>query len=336
MDLLAEAERANGRQVQTIFFGGGTPSLMSAELMASVMNLLRQHLNMASDAEVTLEANPGASEQGRFAAYRQAGVNRLSIGVQSFNSVFLQRIGRVHNGKEALVAFQAARNAGFERINLDLMYGLPQQSLDQALADLNQALDLGISHLSHYQLTLEPNTAFYRTPPALPDDDLLFEMQDACQQTIAGAGLTQYEVSAYAKPGQQARHNLNYWQFGDYLAIGPGAHGKMTQNEGVIRYWKVRHPRQYLQAETAADLVGDCKTLSPSDLVLETMLNGLRLNNGVSLDVVEQRSGLPLSLWQEKWKSLQDKGLLEIENNHVKASEKGRLFLNDVLDCFIE
>ncbi len=270
-----------GRQVQSIFIGGGTPSLLSPEGVDSLLSQLRALLPLLPECEITLEANPGTVEQGRFNAFRQAGINRLSIGVQSFNDEALQKLGRIHSGSEAILAAEVAHAAGFDNFNLDLMFGLPGQDSAAAVADLQQALTLSPSHLSWYQLTIEPNTAFAHAPPVLPEDEALWAIQTAGQSHLASAGYAQYEVSAYAREGQHSdprcRHNLNYWRFGDYLGIGPGAHGKITHcAEGRIeRIWKKRHPREWLQATDPAAMIAGQSDISRSDLVLEFMMNAL-------------------------------------------------------------
>jgi len=256
-DLESDLPRVWGRPVRSVFLGGGTPSLFSPEAIERLLAGVRARVTLVPEAEVTLEANPGTVETERFRGYRAAGVNRLSIGIQSFQPEQLQKLGRIHGRDEALAAAQAARAAGFDNFNLDLMFGLPQQTLDEALADLRTALALNPTHLSLYQLTLEPNTLFHAQPPELPDEDVLAAMQEALQAELADAGFTQYEVSAYARAGRRCRHNLNYWQFGDYLGIGAGAHAKITDADGITRLWKVKQPRNFLEtAGTPAGLGG--------------------------------------------------------------------------------
>src|ERR1700733_8857798 len=258
-DLEQDLPLAQGRMLQSIFFGGGTPSLFTPDTIAKIIDDVSARLRLADDVEITLETNPGTVEHGPFAGYRDAGVNRISFGVQSFDDSALKRIGRIHDASEAERAVKMAQDAGIDNINLDLMYALPQQTIDGALADVEKAIALQTPHLSHYQLTLEPNTPFAANPPPLPDDDSAWDMQEACQSRLAAAGLNQYEVSAYARSGKHCRHNMNYWQFGDYLGIGAGAHGKITNADGgVRRRWKVRAPRGFLEhAGTQRGIGGD-------------------------------------------------------------------------------
>ena len=279
-DLEQELPAVRGRPLQSIFFGGGTPSLFSAQSIGRILEAMAARVPMATDIEITLEANPGTFEQARFAEYRQAGVSRLSIGVQSFNSVHLERLGRIHDGDEALRALKMARNAGFDNINLDLMHGLPGQTVEEALADLQQALALEPEHLSWYQLTLEPNTVFYSRPPQLPEDDVLWDIQEEGQAVLRSGGFEQYEVSAYARNGRYSRHNLNYWQYGDFIGIGAGAHGKLSSSEGGIqRYWKTRLPRDYLAAQ-GSFRAGE-RRLDTGEIPFDFMMNALRLTQGV-------------------------------------------------------
>ena len=268
-DLDVERELAQGRQIDSIFFGGGTPSLFSGEGIARTLEYVRGHFELAADAEITLEANPGAVDAGHFAAYRAAGVNRLSIGVQSFDEAMLERLGRIHSTQEAREALQIARKAGFDNCNLDLMFGLPGQSRAMAMEDLQQAIELQPEHLSWYQLTLEPNTAFYAAPPAgLPDDEHLAEISETGLELLGASGYRQYEVSAHARPGHACRHNLNYWQFGDYIGIGAGAHGKLTLPDGsIVRRRKQRHPQRYMQAALDGDALSSENRLQDDDLL---------------------------------------------------------------------
>lgn len=324
-----------GRTVQTIFMGGGTPSLFEPVLIARVLAGIAERLPLADDLEITLEANPGTVEAGRFAGYRSAGVNRLSIGVQSLDATKLQALGRIHGPAEAIAAARQARDAGFETFNLDLMFGLPEQTLPQALDDLGQAIELGAPHLSWYQLTLEPNTRFAHAPPVLPNDDLLWDMQEAGQQLLADAGLRQYEVSAYARDGHRCRHNLNYWGFGDYLGIGAGAHAKITLADGRIqRRWKQRHPQAYLSgAGTAAGISGE-RILTEKDLPVEFLMNALRLNEGVSRDSYTLATGASLADIAPLLTAAQARGLLTMNPQRLAPTELGRRFLNDLLAIF--
>jgi len=329
-DLDHDLSWVQGRSLHSIFIGGGTPSLFSAEAINQLLQSIEQRIPFESAIEISMEANPGSAEQSRFAGYRAAGVNRLSIGVQSFNDQQLQRLGRIHNSSQAIAALHAARNAGFQRVNLDLMYGLPEQQLDEALADLEQAFELEPDHLSWYQLTLEPNTAFYSAPPLLPEDDQLWNIQQAGQQRIADAGFSQYEISAYARPEQQARHNLNYWTFGDYLGIGAGAHGKITllDEQQVIRSRKTRLPVHYLEGGAR-----HIEMVETDALPGEFMMNVLRLNAGVDTELFQLRTGLPLSTIESELEKARNLGLMDMDR--LQATDKGLQFLNNLLALFI-
>ncbi|OOV87296.1 radical SAM family heme chaperone HemW [Oceanospirillum linum] len=336
-DLDADLAGVQDRKLTSIFFGGGTPSLFSPEAIEQILQGVEQRIPFTDDIEITLEANPGTVEQARFEGYRNAGVNRLSIGIQSFDPAQLKRLGRIHGRDDAIRAAESARNAGFSRFNLDLMHGLPNQTEAEALADMQQAIDLQPDHLSWYQLTLEPNTAFYQAPPPLPDDDTLWEIQQAGQQLIATAGYHQYEVSAYAKTGSEARHNLNYWQFGDYLAIGAGAHGKIswpTAGGGleIVRTSKQRHPKQYLNA---VDYISQRTALEPAELPVEFLMNALRLKEGVDESLYPQRTGQPLSSLSPELKKLQEMGLMELGTGRLKTTDEGFIYLNAVLETFL-
>ncbi|RZU99257.1 radical SAM family heme chaperone HemW [Spiribacter vilamensis] len=339
--LLRDADReaiaAGGRAVETLFIGGGTPSLFSADAIQTLLDGLRQRLNIARDAEITLEANPGTLESGRFEGFLVAGVNRLSIGVQSFNDQRLQRLGRIHGGDEATRAIATARRAGFERINVDLMHGLPGQSPAEALADVEQVMALGIEHLSHYQLTLEPGTAFHARPPALPDDDQLADIEAACAERIHAAGLRRYEVSAWATPGDECRHNLNYWRFGDYLAIGAGGHGKLSHADGGIRRYRKQHlPRLYQeQAGTETATVED-RAITADERPLEYLMNALRLTDGTDLRAAMARTGLPASAFEPGLTEARRRGLLIDDPTRLQVTPLGQRFLNDLLDVFLE
>ena len=339
--LLQDADReagvATGRRVETLFIGGGTPSLFSADAIETLLDGLRQRLDIASDAEITLEANPGTLEAGRFEGFLEAGINRLSIGVQSFHDRHLQRLGRIHGGAEATSAITAARDAGFERINADLMHGLPDQSPADALADVEQVLALGIDHLSHYQLTLEPGTAFHAKPPTLPDEDQLADIEAACAERVHAAGLRRYEVSAWAAPGEECRHNLNYWRFGDYLAIGAGGHAKLTEAGGSIRrYRKQRLPRLYQdQAGTAAATV-ETRFIAWAERPLEYLMNALRLTAGTDLQTAVARTGLSASAFEPGLSEARRRGLMVTDPTRLQATPLGQRFLNDLLDVFLE
>jgi putative oxygen-independent coproporphyrinogen III oxidase len=324
------------RPLSSVFIGGGTPSLLSGEAVARLVEGVRDLMDLRPDAEITLEANPGTAHSERFAAYREAGVNRLSIGAQSLTATHLERLGRIHGPGEVHSAVDQARRAGFTNLNLDLMYGLPGQSLSEAHRDLAEALALRPEHLSYYQLTLEPNTAFYRAPPLLPDDDLTAEMQLQALQTFASNGFGQYEVSAYARPGHPCRHNLNYWEFGDYLGIGAGAHGKLTDPEQkkIERRWKLRHPSAYLDPSNGDRLVSGTRTLSESDLILEFAMNGLRLLEGFEPTLFERHTGLPFQRIAGMVERGRSASLLTCETERVKTTALGHRFLNDLLQYF--
>ena len=333
-DLDREFGKAGERLIDTVFIGGGTPSLFPVPAIETLLTALQPRLQ--DGAEITMEANPGSAEMQRFRGYRDAGVNRLSIGVQSFDDTLLRRLGRVHDSREALSAVDAARQAGFSRINLDLMYGLPGQKPAQALADLEQAIALDTDHLSHYQLTLEPNTVFYAHPPALPDTDTLAEMQVQCQQRLSEAGLTQYEVSAYARADQQCRHNLNYWRFGDYLAAGAGAHGKLSDVEGgVQRYRKVKIPALYMARIAAGNADVERRWLQAEDRVLEFMMNALRLNAGFPTDLFKQRTGLDITVVRPVLDRLVARELLQSDGTRYRTTKLGRDHLDTVLAEFL-
>lgn len=334
-DLQADLAWVQGRKIGSVFIGGGTPSLFSGQTYQDLFTQLRQHLDFSNDCEVTLEANPATVEHDNFEGYLAAGINRLSLGVQSFNPTHLQTLGRIHSQKDAFNAIQLAKTAGFSNFNLDLMHGLPQQDLSQALEDIDCALSFHPTHLSWYQLTIEPNTAFYRQPPALPDDDILWAIQEAGQQKLAQAGFQQYEVSAYSQQ-RPSKHNLNYWQFGDYLAIGAGAHGKVTTPEGIFRYRKTRLPKDYLTAAPQQQARLGLEKIVTEDLYFEFMMNALRLKNGVPIDYFEQRTGLA---WADLLTQIQpalNKQWLTLDTQHIKCTDLGFNYLNDVLSLFLK
>jgi putative oxygen-independent coproporphyrinogen III oxidase len=346
-DLEQDAVLAQGRKLTSIFFGGGTPSMFSANAIAQIIKDAERVIGFEPDIEITLEANPGTFEQEKFSGFRAAGVNRLSIGVQSFNDTQLKLLGRVHGREEALRAVDVARKAGFDNINLDLMHGLPEQSVDDAKADLAQAIALAPEHISWYQLTIEQNTAFYSAPPILPIEDTLADIQDEGQAMLANADYEQYEISAYAKNKQRARHNINYWQFGDYLGIGAGAHGKITQLEQarIIRLWKTRLPKHYLESAVSNKIStnlgghqnvfgGGNDILSLESLPLEFLMNALRLNDGAPTDYLKERTGLQLNALEPQWAELTQKGLVEVVDDNLRPTEFGRRFLNRVLEAY--
>ena len=327
-----------GRPVHSVFFGGGTPSLFPPEAIADILDACSARLRLHPGAEVTMECNPGTAEHGRFAGYRAAGVNRVSFGVQSFDDGCLQRLGRIHDSAEAERAVKLAQDDGLDNLNLDLMYALPGQSLAMALEDIERALALQPAHVSHYHLTLEPNTAFAARPPeGLPDEDTAWDIQDACIARLAGAGYAQYEVSAYARPGRQCAHNLNYWRFGDYLGIGAGAHGKVSSGArgDVRRRWKPKNPRDYLaSAGTPAGIGGD-DAVSPTNLPFDYMLNALRLVEGFALADFESRTGLPRSAIAAELAQAVARGWLVVEDARVRPTDLGRRFTNDVIGLFL-
>jgi len=333
-DLDADLQHVHGRRLSSIFFGGGTPSLFSAPALGRILAGVERRIGFATDIEITLEANPGTFEQAKFSAYRQLGINRLSIGVQSFQQQKLTALGRIHDGDEAIRAADMARQAGFDNFNLDLMHGLPDQSIDDALFDLRTAIAQQPTHLSWYQLTMEPNTVFWSQPPQLPEDDILWDIQEAGLQLLAEHGYAQYEVSAYARDGRQARHNLNYWSFGDFLGIGAGAHAKLSSPSGqIIRSWKTRLPKDYL--DPSKNFLAGEKILTASELPFEFLMNVLRLNDGAASQLFTQRTGLPLSLLAEARAQAEQRGLLLPDPARLTASREGQLFLNDLLQYFL-
>ena len=333
-DLAGDLDLAAGRTVASVFFGGGTPSLFSAESIDRLLRGVAALLPVAADVEVTLEANPGTIERGRFEGYAAAGVNRVSLGAQSFADSQLRTLGRIHSPGEIEAAVMDLRCAGLQNFNLDLMYGLPKQSVAESLADLNAAIALGPSHLSHYQLTLEPGTAFFHRPPRLPDDDITLEMQLACQAALGAAGFTQYEVSAYARPGHRCRHNMAYWTFADYLGIGAGAHGKVTTPGGVLRTEKPRMPREYM-AGMAAGRASNRLAVDPAQLPFEFALNAFRLIEGSTIGAFESATGLPAAVLRPTLEALAARGLVERSPDRLQATALGLRFLNDVQAAFL-
>jgi putative oxygen-independent coproporphyrinogen III oxidase len=327
-----------GRGIDSIFIGGGTPSLFSANAIERLFSGLRSLLNFAPAIEITMESNPGSADAENYQGYREAGVNRLSIGVQSFNDQHLKTLGRVHDGEQAARAFAIARRAGFDNINLDLMFGLPAQNLAAASADLEQAIALGPEHISLYQLTLEPNTLFHQQPPAkMPDDDLCWEQQNACQAMLARHGYDQYEVSAYCLNKHESRHNLNYWHFGDYLGIGAGAHGKITlgSENRVLRRVRQRQPRAYLE-RAGRDRISSETTLGEDDLLFEFMLNTLRLKHGFDTSLFRDNTGLSLNSLLPGLEQARDKGLIEFNGVKIVPTELGFCHLNDLQALFLQ
>ncbi len=333
-DLDHDLPWVQGREIHSIFFGGGTPSLFSAAAYQVLFNGLQQRLSFAPDIEITLEANPGTFEAEKFAAYRQLGINRLSIGIQSFHPPHLQALGRVHDSAQAMRAVELAQQAGFDNFNLDLMYGLPGQTVEQALADIRQALVFNPPHLSWYQLTIEPNTEFYKTPPRLPQDDDLWDIQEAGLALLAQQGFEHYEISAHAKPGQAARHNLNYWQFGDYLGIGAGAHGKITlpHTGQIIRTQKTRLPKDYLNP--VKPCLSSQQAIATDEIGLECLMNALRLKDGMPTAAFLQRTGLTLDAVTKPVQKARQLGLLQVDER-IMATAKGQQYLNELLALFL-
>jgi len=325
-----------GRSVHSIFIGGGTPSLFSAEVMDELLAGLRMRLLLEPTAEITLEANPGAIETGKFAEFRDIGINRLSIGCQSFEDNYLEKLGRIHNRQEAINAAEAAHAAGFDNFNLDLMFGLPEQSLTSALDDVKQAIALSPSHISHYQLTIEPNTLFHHSPPVLPEDETNWAMQEQCEALLADAGFGHYEISAHAKEDKQCQHNLNYWQFGDYLGIGAGAHAKITSaaTQNITRSWKQKHPEKFLSAATGEHISGS-SVLSREDAAFEFMMNALRIKHGFSKVLFSERTGLPIHQIATALQEAEKRGLLNQDFSDIVPTEQGWHFLNDLIALFL-
>jgi oxygen-independent coproporphyrinogen-3 oxidase len=318
-----------GRRIGSVFIGGGTPSLFAPDTIDALLSGVRARLQVEPGAEVTLEANPGTVEAGRFRGFRDAGVNRISIGVQSFDDRMLGALGRIHSALEARRAVDAAL-ASFDNVNLDLMYGLPGQSAALARADLQQAIACGVPHVSAYQLTIEPNTVFYSKPPVLPEHDAAADMQLAAEEALAAAGYEHYETSAFARPGRRCRHNLNYWQFGDYLGIGAGAHGKLSFPDRVTRHERARQPRDYMEK-------GHCveRTVAPAELPFEFMLNALRLVEGFEASLFAERTGLPLLMIDRELAAAEEKGLIERTWKRIRPTPRGQRFLNELLEVFL-
>ncbi len=337
-DLETDLPLVWGRRIASVFIGGGTPSLFSAEAIDALLSGIRARLPLLDSVEITLEANPGTVDESRFREYRQVGVNRLSLGVQSFNSRLLARIGRIHDGPRAHRAVEAVRAAGFDNFNLDLMFGLPGQSVKESLADVEQAVACSPTHVSFYQLTLEPNTAFHHAPPPLPDDDAQWRMQQQGRALLAEHGYRQYEVSAHALDGRQCRHNRNYWEFGDYLGIGAGAHGKLTDmaRQAVQRRVRRRHPGQYLASPS--DRVSSVRDLAPDELVFEFMLNAFRLSDGFAPELFEARTGLAWAVVDKAIGDLRDRGLIEPagKQSAVVPTDLGKRFINEIVSVFLE
>jgi len=327
-----------GRTVHTVFFGGGTPSLFPPDAIDRILQAASARLRFAPDAEITLEANPGTAEHGHFDGYRAAGVNRISFGIQSFDDGCLQRLGRIHDSGEAEAAVKLAQDAGFDNLNLDLMYALPGQDLAMAERDLERAFALQPAHISHYQLTLEPNTVFFARPPkGIPDDDAAWDIQEHCQALLAQAGYGHYETSAYARPGRQCAHNLNYWRYGDYLGIGAGAHGKITlgAEQTILRRWKHKHPTTWMEAAGTAGAIGGDDRIDPQRRPFEYMLNALRLHEGFALADFEVRTGLSRDTLAPALARAREREWLAVSDTHVVPTALGQRFANDVIELFL-
>jgi oxygen-independent coproporphyrinogen-3 oxidase len=343
-DLDCDRVLAQGRKLESIFFGGGTPSLMSGSFYQRLLPEISKRIPFSENIEITLEANPGTTEAGRFKAYSQAGINRLSLGVQSFNDNYLEKLGRIHSSNEARRAIEQAHSAGITNCNIDLMHGLPGQNVDDAMSDIKTALSLAPKHLSWYQLTIEQNTEFYRYPPTLPEDELMWEIQEQGLSLLNDHGFAQYEVSAFSKPDFRAAHNLNYWQFGDYIGIGAGAHSKVAlkDDRGIFRYRKTRMPNDYLKSiatsreglvQEPSFRIGESEILK-EDLPFEFLMNVLRLKEGVSTQRLTERTGLSVSQLEPMLSEMRAKGLMKKEG--LCTTDKGLLFLNTILERFAE
>lgn len=336
IDLDSEYQNSQQRTLSSIFFGGGTPSLFSANSIQSIIDHAKD-LFKFDKIEITLEANPGTFEQEKFNAFNEAGVNRLSIGIQSFNDSHLKTLGRIHDRRQALTAIETAKKAGFENINLDLMFGLPQQTIQQAIDDITTAGEFNAPHISHYQLTIEENTYFHKHTPVLPENDLIWEMQTQCQNSLIDKQYNQYEISAYSKIGKQCSHNLNYWRFGDYIGIGAGAHGKVTgvnKETGdikIVRRWKHRQPQQYMKQVLNNKEASGHQVLSQQDIVFEFLLNALRLKKGCDIKTFEQNTGLNYQALKQAVNDI-DPDLLNLDKDNITTTDKGFLFLNEILE----
>jgi len=339
LDMNEEHKNCQRRTLGSIFFGGGTPSLFSAEAIQKIINHARKLFNFG-DIEITLEANPGTFEQEKFNAFYDAGVNRLSIGIQSFNDTHLKTLGRIHDKRQALTAIETAKNAGFNNINLDLMFGLPHQSVPQAMEDITIACSFNVPHISHYQLTIEENTYFHKHTPSLPESDLIWEMQTGCQELLIENNYRQYEISAYSKTGKRCSHNLNYWLFGDYIGIGAGAHGKISERNKetgeikIIRRWKHRQPQQYIEQALNNEATSGQQALSQQDVVFEFLLNALRLKTGSGIKAFERRTGLDYKTLKHAVKDI-DPDLLICDKNKIATTDKGFIFLNEILEKLV-
>jgi putative oxygen-independent coproporphyrinogen III oxidase len=334
-DLEQSVPKIWGRKIRSVFFGGGTPSLFSPEAIDRILSQVRMLTPLEYEAEITLEANPGTVDAAHFRGYRDAGINRLSLGIQSFDNRYLAALGRIHDEKQAMTAAELAL-ATFDRVNLDLMYALPDQSLRDALADAKRAVALAPSHLSFYHLTLEPNTPFHRTPPSLPDDDTSAAMQAEIENLLTGHGYQHYETSAFAQQGKRARHNLNYWTFGDYLGIGAGAHSKLSYHDRITRESRHKHPNRYLENAVRGEAADQVWEIGHEELGFEFMMNALRLTEGFDPELFLLRTGMPLSTVEPALRAAKEKGLIEVGNNLIKPTLLGQRFLNELLQIFLD
>ena len=337
-DIDFTARGHEGREIISVFFGGGTPSLFAPRSIATVLARARRWFQFAADVEITLEANPGTLERGRFDVYAEAGINRVSLGGQSFDDQKLRALGRIHSGAETRAAISDLRAGGINNFNIDLMYGLPGQSAEEALRDLDVALKFRPAHVSHYQLTLEPGTGFAKRPPELPDDEVVHEMQRACLERLAAAGYEQYEVSAYAVRSRRCRHNLNYWQFGDYLGVGAGAHGKLTDaaDGAVVRTARSRHPTKYMTATSPEQRIVERRVVTPAEMIFEFFLNTLRLSEGTDVELFERRTGLAWRQVETRVELARQRGLLRRHpSGRWMTTSLGRRFLNDLQMIFL-
>jgi putative oxygen-independent coproporphyrinogen III oxidase len=333
-DLEQAIPQIYGRRVHSVFFGGGTPSLFSAAAIDDILVAVRALVRPEANAEITLEANPGTFEAEKFAAYAKSGINRLSIGIQSFNPTHLKALGRIHDDSEAKRAIDIAKHH-FDNFNLDIMYALPQQTMAEAMQDIDTALSFKPPHFSAYHLTLEPNTLFFRHPPKLPDDELAADMQQAIEKKLRDAGYENYETSAFAQADHRSKHNVNYWQFGDYLGIGAGAHSKISMRNNILRMMRHKHPQTYLDTVARIEHVQEEHEVSRNELPFEFMMNALRLREGFAVPLFQERTSLPLSVMEKELREAESRGLITRDHQHIAPTEKGRLFLNDLLQIFL-
>ena len=334
-DLEQSVPRVYGRKIKSVFFGGGTPSLFSSESIDEILGAVRMLTPLDYGAEITLEANPGTVDTAHFAGYKQAGVNRVSLGIQSFNADYLKALGRIHDDKQAIAAAELALKT-FERVNLDVMYALPNQTLEHALQDAQMAVNLNPDHLSFYHLTLEPNTPFHRTPPSLPSDDVSADMQEQIEKLLAENGYEHYETSAFCKPKSQARHNLNYWQFGDYLGIGAGAHSKLSYHDKITRETRHKSPKAFMEAAEAGKAVDNTWTIERADLGFEFMMNALRLTGGFEIKLFQERTGMPWEVVSMRVAAALQKGLIAQNHQFIQPTLLGQRYLNNLLEIFLK